>query len=219
MISEGRALDFSTIYNDLQLPLLIGKSIDADSQKILMAGFLAQGLAQTQDATMRSQWLAHQRMSESTARAGDYIGMGALSAPILLGQYLYDYPGLISHLRGFISVGSVTISLKYIVGRRRPGTSPSLQSFPSGHTSTAFMSATVLSYSYGYRVGLVAYPLACLVGLSRMADDAHWFSDVVAGAFLGLWAGRASSFESPRGPTVLPWTTGETNGLIVMSHF
>ena len=36
----------------------------------------------------------------------------------------------------------------------------------------------------------VAYPIASLVGWSRVQDDEHWASDVVAGAALGLWTAR-----------------------------
>jgi membrane-associated phospholipid phosphatase len=80
-------------------------------------------------------------------------------------------------------------SLKFIVGRERPNGSNN-QSFPSGHTSNAFALATVTERHYGWKVGVPAYLLAGLVGAARMKEDAHYFSDVVAGATLGYIVGR-----------------------------
>ena len=88
--------------------------------------------------------------------------------------------------------------MKYSFGRQRPGNSASYQSFPSGHTAVAFATATNLSYSYGWRAAAVSFPIALFVGASRLADDMHWGSDVVAGAFIGFIIARAcSESESP----------------------
>lgn len=64
-------------------------------------------------------------------------------------------------------------------------------SMPSGHTSTAFMTAMFIIRCYeltGWRLWLVIAS-ASLVGLSRMAVGAHWPSDVLAGAALGSLIG------------------------------
>ena len=52
-----------------------------------------------------------------------------------------------------------------------------------------------MTYAYGWKAAIVAYPLATFVGLSRLADDNHWGSDVVGGAFLGFILARASSYD------------------------
>ncbi len=59
--------------------------------------------------------------------------------------------------------------------------------FPSGHTSTAFAIATVfaMQYSDTKAVGIVAYSLAGLVGISRMVEHTHWASDVLVGGMAG----------------------------------
>ena len=80
-------------------------------------------------------------------------------------------------------------SLKLIVRRERPNGS-NHQSFPSGHTSHAFAVATVFKRHYGWKIGAPAYVLASFVGASRMKEDMHYFSDVVAGAALGIIVGR-----------------------------
>lgn len=59
-------------------------------------------------------------------------------------------------------------------------------SFPSGHTSRAFTLAYFLSKKGGLIKLLWAY--ATLVGIARLALSVHWFSDVIVGAVLGVWA-------------------------------
>jgi membrane-associated phospholipid phosphatase len=84
---------------------------------------------------------------------------------------------------------SYTEVLKVTVRRERPDGSDN-KSFPSGHTSNAFALATVAERHYGWKVGVPAYVVAGLVGASRIEQDKHWLSDVVAGATLGYIAGR-----------------------------
>jgi membrane-associated phospholipid phosphatase len=43
---------------------------------------------------------------------------------------------------------------------------------------------------YGWKIGVPAYALAGLMGVSRIHQDKHWLSDVVAGAALGFISGR-----------------------------
>ena len=64
-------------------------------------------------------------------------------------------------------------------------------SFPSGHTATAFMTATMLNKEYGYKspwIGVGAYSVATATGLMRMANNKHWLSDVMVGAGIGIMA-------------------------------
>ncbi len=63
----------------------------------------------------------------------------------------------------------------------------SSDSFPSGHTATAFSLATVIAMQYGEHpwVPIVAYTVAAGVGFSRLSGNNHWLSDVVVGAVLG----------------------------------
>ena len=63
---------------------------------------------------------------------------------------------------------------------------------PSGHTSTSFASATYLASTYGLKWGIPAFSIATLVALERIKNDAHWLSDTIAGACLGIFWGRAT---------------------------
>lgn len=78
--------------------------------------------------------------------------------------------------------------VKYSVGRLRPdGTR--YNSFPSGHTATTFMSATMLYKEYGWRypaLSIGGYTIAAVTGVSRIMNNRHWLTDVIAGAAVGI---------------------------------
>lgn len=67
------------------------------------------------------------------------------------------------------------------------------RSFPSSHTSTAFTTATIFASVYNDKkwVAPFAYGMATMVGLSRVYDNAHWASDVMAGAAVGFLSAKA----------------------------
>lgn len=79
-------------------------------------------------------------------------------------------------------------TLKYTTKETRPDNS-SDNSFPSGHTATAFMCATILHKEYGmkspwYSIG--GYTLAGLTGVTRQLNNRHWIGDVLVGAGIGM---------------------------------
>lgn len=90
-----------------------------------------------------------------------------------------------------LSVAMMTATvngLKYSIGRLRPDGSRH-NSFPSGHTATAFMTATMLHKEYGWRLpwlSIGGYTAAAVTGVSRIFNNRHWLTDVVAGAGIGI---------------------------------
>lgn len=79
---------------------------------------------------------------------------------------------------------------KYSVRTMRPDGS-ARNSFPSGHTATAFMTATMLRREYGCRspwFGVGGYAAATTVAVMRQLNNRHWMSDVMVGAGIGILA-------------------------------
>ena len=91
-------------------------------------------------------------------------------------------------LRAQLSVVSWTYAVKFAADRTRPNGDP--RSFPSGHASTSFTLAMVLQEHFGWKAGLPAFAAATYTGVSRLADNQHWTSDIVFGAALGMASGR-----------------------------
>jgi membrane-associated phospholipid phosphatase len=91
-------------------------------------------------------------------------------------------------LRAQILSQAITAGVKLSVGRTRPdGT---MYSFPSGHSSVTFASATVVQRHFGWKVGIPAYAVATYVAASRVQEKRHFFSDVAFGAAVGIVSGR-----------------------------
>lgn len=88
-------------------------------------------------------------------------------------------------------------SLKYTCRMPRPDGSNN-KSFPSGHTATAFMAATMLHKEYGPRspwYSIAGYSMATVTGVSRMLNNKHWFSDVLVGAGIGILGVSVRRFD------------------------
>ena len=100
-----------------------------------------------------------------------------------------------------IASGIVTPAIKYVAGRSRPSQSNAVHnfrpfsgnvSFPSGHTTQAFAVASVIAAHYDQAwVKCTSYSVAGLVGLARTYHQAHFASDVVAGALIGTFVGQS----------------------------
>ena len=104
-------------------------------------------------------------------------------------------------VESFVETGLIVTAIKYLTGRHRPsfgdnlfiGPSISEDSFPSGHTAVAFTVATVVGDAYDCPI--ITYPIAALVGLSRIYKGAHWASDVFVGATLGILVGKLHKMD------------------------
>ncbi len=95
--------------------------------------------------------------------------------------------------------------------------SPNGEAFgwPSGHTSSAFTVAAVMHQAYGHWAGIPLYGVAGMVGLTRLDDREHHFSDVVFGAAMGLVIGHTvASGHRPQifGGDLVPYADPTTGG-------
>jgi len=165
-------------------------AFDKTGLTILGIGALATVVAFNQDQAVHDSWVNHQQMNPDASHFGDLWGRGYAELTIAGLQIWFDRENGIVDAEGLIGSTLAVEALKYTTQRPRPE-SQTNTSFPSGHTQVAFATATNLAISYGWKAGIPAYGLAVLTGLSRLADDAHWFSDVVAGAPIGILFGRA----------------------------
>jgi len=90
-------------------------------------------------------------------------------------------------------------SLKHLTHRLRPNEQDYL-SFPSGHTTAAFMGAEFLAQEYSEKSPIytvIGYTAAVTTGIFRMYNRDHWFSDVVAGAGFGVLSTKAAYLVYP----------------------
>ena len=114
-------------------------------------------------------------------------------------------------LRTQVVNGILTRSLK-LIPRPRPYQEVAKLtqgSFPSGHTSSMFATATVVQRRWGWRGGLPAYVLATYVGATRL-QNVHYLSDVAFGAALGIATGLVVNLPSRHAvisPIVAPGLT------------
>ena len=80
-------------------------------------------------------------------------------------------------------------SIKYTASELRPDESTH-NSWPSGHTATAFAGATILHKEYGLTrspwYSIAGYTVATATGVMRVLNNRHWISDVLSGAGIGI---------------------------------
>jgi membrane-associated phospholipid phosphatase len=167
---------------------------------------------------VRNQDANRNRFVDRSAKSLEFL---TSPGAYIVGPALYVY-GRVANHPGIEDLGwhgteaailgsAITGALKVTLGRSRPyvsndtnprdfkfgkGTSSARQSFPSGHTTTAFAVASSVTSEvhrmwpqYTWYAAPVMYGGATLVGISRMYHDQHWASDVVLGAAVGTFSG------------------------------
>lgn len=95
---------------------------------------------------------------------------------------------LASDVMSALIMGSLVETSKLTTNVTRPDGSND-HSFPSGHTATSFMTATMLTKEYGHIspwIGIGAYTVATATGFTRIFNNKHWVSDVITGAGIGI---------------------------------
>lgn len=166
---------------------------------VLGAGALAAGIVRPSDHSV-ARWVDEAGASKSYTPIGGLIGNEWLQASAAVATYtigVVQKSPEVAHIgsdliRAQLLNGVMTTTIKLAADRERP--SGGNYSFPSGHTSSTFASATVLADHYGWKVGVPAYGVAGFVGWTRIRDRSHWMSDVVFGSAVGIAAGRAVTF-------------------------
>jgi membrane-associated phospholipid phosphatase len=149
------------------------------------------------DQAFNAKLLSHYDAVNTFFAPGKYLGNTPEQVAFSLGTYAFgrlrDQPK-VAHL-GMDLLQAQLLSeilvepLKYAVRRERPDGSNNL-SFPSGHASVTFATATVIERHLGWRKSILAYAIASYVAMSRIHDNQHYLSDVIFGAAVGTIAGR-----------------------------
>ncbi|MCD0470619.1 phosphatase PAP2 family protein [Flavobacterium sp. JAS] len=129
----------------------------------------------------------------------------------------------------YVIMASTVLGLKSLVHEERPDGS-SNNSFPSGHTATAFAGAEFLWQEYKDKsiwYGIAGYAVATGTGLFRIYNNRHWLTDVAAGAGIGILSTKLaywmnpyitkklfkSSSENKSTSMVMPFYNGQQYGL------
>ncbi len=186
----------------------------------------------------RHSWV--DKVSPKITLLGDWgidcgiAGLFFLSGVVIRDQKARD-TGLMA-LETLLHTGFLVQVIKHLAGRQRPkvehgkdhwfgpaaffkryseGYFSRYDSFASGHTISVWGLATVIAENYKnhFWVPLTCYGLATMVGLSRLTEDAHWFSDVFVGAVLGYAIGKMVVRNQNKRLQILPSASAGGLGL------
>lgn len=187
------------------------------------------GLVATKDGAIRRTVQGHPtKLRNAVAVFGNQLGSPRVEFPAMMLMTVGGYAFGSRRMEGAgrraleaLAIGTVTtMTIKSLVGRRRPEVSPDnpyrfhpvsvkYNSFPSGHATIAFALATSLameSKSDWMDVGL--YTLAATTVFARLHVDKHWASDMIAGAAVGIvaarWAHRRDRFGTAQTDAGVP---------------
>lgn len=191
------------------------------------------------DASLRNSAIGERspirnELAEWGNTMGRVIPGAIIAATLYTGGLVLDFPGVRRAGRhvfqSAVYAGLVTMSVKAILGRHRPflgdgpyvfqgfSTNDDFNSFPSGHSTMAFSVASTLSADIDHPAAtIILYGLASVTAWSRMYDDRHWGSDVVAGAIVGTVIGHAvATLDDPDDPSQ---TTGSLRVFPTLNGF
>lgn len=99
----------------------------------------------------------------------------------------------------YLIMSSTVLGLKSITRVERPDGS-SRNSFPSGHTATAFAGAEFMWQEYKDQsiwYGISGYVVATGTGMFRMYNNRHWLTDVAVGAGIGILSTKIAYWVNP----------------------
>ncbi len=129
----------------------------------------------------------HSEIDNYTQFAGIGLTVGLKMAGV---EGRSSWPRLFaSSLASYGVMAAFVNGIKYTASELRPDGS-TRNSWPSGHTATAFVGATILHKEYGltrspwYSIG--GYTVATATGVMRVLNNRHWISDVLSGAGIGI---------------------------------
>ncbi|KGP90053.1 hypothetical protein N780_07460 [Pontibacillus chungwhensis BH030062] len=181
---------------------------------ILGVSLMLMALVMTEQAGLIDEWAAqfaagsgkglHQFFSVLTPfGSGKVLGPVALFFVFLIGVVKKDWIQALMMFIGVLMGYGFNIVLKSMVARDRPVINEGVEgfSFPSGHAMVSLICAVLAFYFLSRKArskvvvaisSVVGFTLVFLIGISRVFEGAHYFSDVLAGftfgfVFAGVW--------------------------------
>ena len=176
--------------------------------------------------TKNETYISRNYLEHFGAEHSFIVMSGILAYGVLAKDKKYVSTALLA-LESFALASMVTRIPKTLVGRERPdnweGNGPFSfkgpgggNSFPSGHTTASFAVASVIATQFrdSKWIPITAYSVAGLAGLSRIYDNKHWLTDVVAGATVGTLVGNLVSHRSSNSQlTFVPFGNANFQGV------
>lgn len=142
---------------------------------------------------------------------GVFTLMGSSVAIPAVGK---DWKGFRQAGYSLASAQGISLLGKALVHEERPDNTDN-NSFPSGHASMAFASATTIYRRRGWKLGFPAYALATLTASARVGAKKHYWHDVVAGAAAGIASGWLFTDAFNEKVQFVPWADSNGGGVIV----
>jgi len=192
LVNQSNATNKSALYKQLIVPtVLVGYG----------AIGLASGEIKNINRQIRTEVNEH---AVGGTKIDDYIryapmlSVYALNAVGIKGKNNFRDRTIIMLTSNMIMCGTV-MGLKSLAKVERPDGSTN-NSFPSGHTATAFAGAEFLYQEYkdvSVWYGVSGYVVATATGLLRIYNDRHWFTDVAVGAGIGILSTKVAYWIYP----------------------
>ena len=189
-------IDYSLNYSLTKDPSSIAYNPDSFTKRMLMPiGLLSTSILYN-DNYLDKRIVKMGSISSPALKSADIIQY--TPAGIMIGLKLAgvegrsDWPRMITaDIAAVAIMNGIAQTTKYALKRERPD-GRAFNSFPSGHTATAFMTAQMLHREYGETVSpwisVGGYGIAATTGIFRVISNRHWCSDVLGGAAIGIFS-------------------------------
>lgn len=148
--------------------------------------------------TLQSHYAGFHSKMDNYTRYVPLAAVYGLNLAGIKGQHNLVDLSMLYVISSFMS-RTATANLKKYTQSQRPDQS-AFDSFPSQHTASAFAKAELLRLEFRGRspwYGIAGYSFAIATGGLRMLNNRHWFSDVLAGAGVGILSTRVAYLVYP----------------------